>query len=143
MKRLAVTLIAMLLIGAAGLVGAAVNDPPQAPVTPAFSWLKLGEVMPSGWIKAQLDRDLTEGFAGHLKELAPEVGTDIFGSGRNTPENPNFAKANAEEAWWNGESEGNWRTGYIMMAYLSGDARARQEADAYVQHILDTQDSDG
>jgi uncharacterized protein len=143
MKRLAVILIAMFLMGAVDLVGAAVNDPPHAPVTPAFSWLKLGEVMPSGWIKAQMERDLTDGFAGHLKELAPEVGTDIFGSGRNTPENPNFAKANAEEAWWNGESEGNWRTGYIMMAYLSGDAQARQEADAYVRHILDTQDSDG
>ncbi|MGD1101826.1 MAG: beta-L-arabinofuranosidase domain-containing protein, partial [Terriglobia bacterium] len=108
-----------------------------------FSWLKLGEVKPSRWIKAQMARDLAEGFAGHLQELAPEVGTDIFGSGRNTPEKPNFAAANAEEAWWNGESEGNWRTGYIMMAYLSGDTQAQQEADAYVQHILETQDSDG
>jgi len=90
-----------------------------------------------------MERDLTEGFAGHLMELAPEVGTDIFGSGRNSPAKPNFAAANAEEAWWNGESEGNWRTGYIMMAYLSGDAKAKQEADDYVQHILQTQDNDG
>ena len=143
MRRPSITLVAILLVGTTGLIAAVPVASAQSPVKPSFSSLKLGEVMPSGWLKAQMERDITEGFAGHLKELAPEVGSDIFGSGRNTPEKANFAKANAEEAWWNGESEGNWRTGYIMMAYLSGDAHARQETDAYVQHILETQDSDG
>jgi DUF1680 family protein len=99
--------------------------------------------MPSGWIKAQMERDLREGFAGHLDELAPEVQSDIFVSGRNTPAKPNVTAAGGEESWWNGESEGNWRTGYIMMAYLSGDEEAKRNADVYVAHILQAQDKDG
>src|ERR1017187_6809580 len=103
MNRLMRFFMLALLAGASVPLMEAVSASGQTAVAPSFTWLKLGEVMPSGWIKAQMERDLTEGFAGHLKELAPEVGTDIFGSGRNTPEKANFAKANAEEAWWNGE----------------------------------------
>ena len=143
MKRLMKFIAHVLILGAVALVAAVPEASAQIPVAPRYTWLKLGEVMPSGWLKAQMERDIREGFAGHLKELAPEVGTDIFGSGRNTPEKPNFAAADAEDSWWNGESEGNWRTGYIMMAYLSGDPQAQQEADAFVEHILHTQDSDG
>ena len=143
MNRFIGLLIAALFISSVGTGAEAGRPQAQAPVPPSFSFLKLGEVMPAGWLKAQMVRDLNEGFAGHMMELAPEVASDIFATGRNTPEKPNLAAANAEEAWWNGESEGNWRTGYIMMAYLSGDPKAKQETDAYVQHILDSQDPDG
>ncbi len=90
--------------------------------------------------------DLREGFAGRLDQLAPaEVAGDIFGSGRNKPNQANRPTARSAWAhtWWNGESEGNWRTGYIMMAYLSEENEARQKADEYVRHILNSQDADG
>ncbi len=149
MNRLVNMFIVGLLTGTVAVVVAAAKDSPPSLVRPRFSWLRLGEVMPSGWIKAQMERDLIEGFAGHLDELAPEVRSDIFGVGRNTPEKPNFpgglggTESEKEKAWWNGESEGNWRTGYIMMAYMSGNAEAKGKADAYVAHILQTQDKDG
>ena len=157
MNRFLRVLIAAFLIGTTGLVAEAVRVSAQTPVAPSFRWLKLGEVMPSGWIKAQMERDLREGSIGHLDELAPEARSDIFASGRITPGKPiekpklfDFyatlarAKEGDEEGrWGNGETEGNWRTGFLMMAYLSGDAEAKRKADASVAHILQTQDKDG
>ena len=50
-----------------GLRGAA----PAYAVEPEFRLLRFGEVMPTGWIREQMIRDLREGFAGHLPEVAP------------------------------------------------------------------------
>jgi len=150
MNRLMRSCIVAFLIGTAGLVAEAAKAPAQTAVAPSFTCLKLGEVMPSGWIKAQMERDLREGSIGHLDELAPEARSDIFGSGRIAPRNPNLPGAvaradmiSADLTWWNGETEGNWRNGYIMTAYMTGDAEAKRKADASVAHILQTQDKDG
>src|ERR1035441_7276117 len=45
--------------------------------------------------------------------------------------------------WWNGETEGNWRTGFIMLAYLSEDEASMRKADEFVKHVLSFQDADG
>jgi len=127
-----------------GLAQGAQNGSPSYAVTPRFQWLRLGEVKPSGWIKAQMLRNLRQGALGHLDQLAPEARSDIFASGRNAPGRPNAAKEGFEQgAWWNGETEGNWHRGYIMTAYLTGDVEAMEKSSAYVQHILDSQDNDG
>lgn len=107
-----------------------------------FEWLPLGTVKPSGWIKAQMVRDLNHGFAGCLGKLCPEASSDIFVSHRNSIHAQNTQNSNGV-AWWNGESEGNWRAGYIMMAYLTDDTASKREADEYVQHILSSQEADG
>jgi hypothetical protein len=61
-----------------------------------------------------MQRDLSAGPAGHLNQLAPEVRSDIFATGRNTLQRQNVAKEGGSEgARWNGESEGNYWTGYI------------------------------
>lgn len=112
------------------------------PVVPAFTWLNLGEVKPTGWIKEQMLRDLTQGFAGCLGELCHEASSDIFVSHRNSLKLQNSTNQDGVN-WWNGESEGNWRAGFIMMAYLTDDEVARKKADEYVQHILGSQDPDG
>ena len=144
MKRLVYVLIVYLLIGVTGFVVATAKDSVQLLVTSRFNWLKFGEVMPSGWIKSQMLRDVREGSAGHLDELATQASSDIFGSRRNAPGKPNAAvEGGAEGTWFNGETEGNWRSGYIMLAYLSGDPSAMRKADASVQHILQSQDADG
>ncbi len=109
---------------------------------PVFSWLPVGAVRPAGWIRAQMLRDLNEGFAGCLGRLCHEASSDIFVTNRNSLHSQNVANRNGV-AWWNGETEGNWRAGFIMMAYLTGDPRTMQEADDYVRHILASQDSDG
>ena len=111
-------------------------------VGPAFEWLAMGEVKPAGWIKEQMLRDLRVGFAGKLGLLCHEASSDIFASNRNS-----MAKQNTHNQdgvnWWNGETEGNWRAGHIMMSYLSEDPEGMKQADDYIQHILGSQDADG
>lgn len=111
-------------------------------IAPAFEWLRMGEVKPAGWIKEQMLRDLREGFAGKLGKLCHEASSDIFVTNRNSSARQNTSNQDGVN-WWNGETEGNWRTGYIMMAYLSEDAQSMKEADEYVRHILASQDADG
>jgi hypothetical protein len=111
-------------------------------IQPTFSQLKFGDIKPTGWILAQMRRDLRTGFAGHLDELCREASSDIFASGRNSPGKPNRGNA-ASEAWWNGETEGNWRSGHIMLSCLTQDPASMTKAKAYVDHILASQDRDG
>ena len=122
-------------------------DPASAPpspyvVQPAFIPLRFGAIQPRGWILEQMRRDLKDGFAGHLDELCHEASSDIFASGRNRPGKPNAGNA-ASDAWWNGETEGNWRCGHFMLACLTGDPAAMKKAKDYVDHILAAQDADG
>lgn len=114
----------------------------ESKVAPVFTWLTLGEVKPAGWIKEQMLRDLKEGFAGHLGQLCHEASSDIFVSNRNSAASANVANAEKNN-WWNGETEGNWRAGLIMMAYLTEDKPSMEAADAYVRHILSSQGEDG
>src|SRR5271167_1828453 len=109
---------------------------------PVFTWLTLGEVKPAGWIKEQMLRDLSEGFAGHLGELCHEASSDIFVTNRNSAASANNANV-YQNNWWNGETEGNWRAGFIMMAYLTEDKQTMQQADEYVRHIVSSQGEDG
>jgi hypothetical protein len=118
---------------------AAAADAASAPV---FMWLPLGEIKPAGWIREQMVRDLRDGFAGSLGQLCHEASSDIFVSQRNSLHSQNVANR-LGVAWWNGESEGNWRAGFIMLAGLTDDEAAMREADAYVAHILSSQDTDG
>ena len=118
------------------------SDRAKGAIAPVFTWLTLGEVKPTGWIKEQMLRDLNQGFAGHLDELCHEASSDIFVSHRNSGAAENSGNS-AKVNWWNGETEGNWRAGYIMMAYLAEDKQAMAKADAYIRHILSSQDKDG
>jgi hypothetical protein len=111
-------------------------------VQPAFMPLRFGTIRPRGWILHQMRRDLKEGFAGHLDELCHEASSDIFASGRNRPGKPNAGNS-AGDAWWNGETEGNWHCGHFMLACLTGEPEAMKKAKGYVDHILAAQDADG
>ncbi len=112
-------------------------------VQPAFTPLPFGAVKPRGWILEQMRRDLRTGFAGHLGELCHEVSSDIFATARNQPRKMNTTNVPHSEGWWNGETEGNWRCGYLMLACLSGEPTAVKQAKDYVDHILASQDADG
>jgi DUF1680 family protein len=111
-------------------------------IVPVFTWLTFGEVKPAGWIKKQMVRDLSQGFAGWLDELCHEASSDIFVSHRNSGASENTGNS-ANINWWNGETEGNWRSGHIQMAYLAEDKPAMAKAETYVRHILSSQDENG
>ncbi len=144
MNKYVISLPAFVVLCAAGPPAAESATLPASPyvVQPAFTPLRFGAVQPRGWILQQMRRDLKEGFAGHLDELCHEASSDIFASGRNRLGKPNAGNA-ASDAWWNGETEGNWHCGHLMLACLSGEPEAMQKAKDYVNHILAAQDADG
>jgi DUF1680 family protein len=146
-----------LLLGVSGSTAAgaaeSVPDPAASPpasyaMEPQFQLLLFGEVMPTGWIREQMARDLAGGFAGHLAEIAPKTcGSQIFGVNRNRPDHWQNAGGGswggATGAWWPGETEGNWRSGNTMMALLAGSPADRAQLETRISALLKTQDEDG
>jgi DUF1680 family protein len=122
--------------------GSELSSPALHPIAPVFSWLRLGEIRPAGWIREQMAGDLREGFASRLGDLCAEASSDIFTSHRigmgSAADSSGY-----QRHWWNGETEGNWRAGYIMLSYLTGDEAGMRECDRYVQKILASQGKDG
>src|ERR1700744_4164265 len=119
----------------------------------ALTPLPFGAVRPGGWLLAQI-RDNLNGFTGHLDSLVPSLilQDDIFGRDRLTRDVRHKdvgALAGGDSAsqvqylWWNSETQGNWRDGFIRSAILSGDTAWIGRARAYVHRILSTKDRDG
>jgi hypothetical protein len=144
MTKYMMSLLALVATCAAGTSAAdpATLQASADAVAPALIPLRFGAIQPRGWILQQMRRDLKQGFAGHLDELCHEASSDIFASGRNRPGKPNAGNA-AGDAWWNGETEGNWHCGHFMLACLSGEPEAMKKAKDYADHILAAQDADG
>lgn len=112
-------------------------------IKPAFTFLRLGDIKPTGWLKEQMLRDLRDGSAGCLDKLCLQAAGDIFAAGRNTTLNPHLVSGGKAPNWWNGETEGNWRAGHLMLACLSEDSEAMRQSDSFVEHVLAFQDADG
>lgn len=145
---------------AAAAVGTAWSSTPSREasglVAEAFAPLRLGEVGPEGWLRAQLQRDFASGFPGHLDDLLQDPQTNKF---LLKPENNDFVtRAEARDfsrdpegyaippgphSWWDGEMIGDWHDGLIRGAFLTGEPEARAKADRYVDAILKSQDEDG
>lgn len=122
----------------------------------AFLPLRLGEVMPEGWLRAQLERDLVSGYHGHLDSLLQDPKTHGF---LLQPENNDFVtRANSKDSrhdaqglsippgrhsWWDGEMIGDWHDSLVRAAFLTGEPKSRQKADHFVAAILKSRDDDG
>ena len=111
------------------------------------------EVVIGGWVADQMRTDLATGFVGHLDRLAPDllVDDDIFGADRLTAgvtakdlgALSDDTEWSAQFLWWNAETQGNWRDGWLRHCMAVGDAADRDAARAWVERILATQDADG
>ena len=104
-----------------------------------FTFLKVGEVQPRGWLREQIRTDATAGYGPVLDKLSERCELTVFDCrGKSS-----LAKPKIGEVWWNGETTGNWLDGLIRTAYLSGDAAAMRQVDSYVTRILAMQEEDG
>ncbi|MBN2291143.1 MAG: glycoside hydrolase family 127 protein [Pirellulales bacterium] len=128
----------------------------KRPVTEAFLPLRLGEVKPEGWIKAQLRRDLESGYQGNLDQLLRDIHT---GKALLLPEENDFVfrKQNkdsridehgrcvppSEYTWWHGEMIADWQEGLIRGAFLADEPKAKRKAERFVEDLLKSQDEDG
>ncbi len=119
----------------------------------ANQWLRFGEIKPAGWMRLQMQRDLEQGFLGHLDELVPELiqkdqiyGADRLTKAARTKDLGVISKETNWEVqflWWNSETQSNWRDGYVRTAILLEDSEALDKAREYIEQILATQDADG
>ncbi len=164
MKRGAIVLTAIgVLTMMAPMAGGAKRQATSAPtsalrsggVEEAFRPLRLGEVSPDGWLRAQVERDLVSGFQGHLDSLLQDLSKHFF----LRPEYNDFvtraqnkdsrldaqglAIPAGEISWFNGELIGDWQDSLIRAAFLVGDRQTREKVDGYVAAMLKSQDPDG
>lgn len=113
----------------------------------------LMSVVPEGWIKNYMSRDLEHGFIGNLDILAENliVKDDIYGKNRrgNDTEIPDLGiletdfEAEAQYAWWNCETQSNWLDGFIRTSVMLRNKRMINKAKNYMEDKLKTQDEDG
>lgn len=118
-----------------------------------YQWLRFGEIKPAGWMRAQMQRDLEQGFLGHLDELVPELiqQDEIYGADRltkaaRTKDLGVISKETEWEVqflWWNSETQSNWRDGFVRTAILLENSEYFDKAREYIEQILATQDADG
>ena len=122
----------------------------------AFLPLRLGEIKPDGWLRGQLERDLVSGYHGHLDVLLQEPRSQAY---LLQPENNDFVTREhckdsrhdeqgrsippGPHSWWDAEMIGDWQDSLIRAAFLTGEPKARERADRFVEAILKSQDADG
>ncbi len=117
-----------------------------------FHALPFGSIKPSGWLKAQMQKDI-DGFVGNLDQIVPELINDpIYSTGRlqkhsKAKDLGNHKEGDAEGdeqyKWWNSETQSNWWDGYLRNVILLNDKKGIEKVKKYVETILATQDEDG
>ncbi len=102
-------------------------------VGPAYSYLKLNQVKPQGWLNDVIQTE-AEGFSGHLDEFAPEIMRKPF----IDPKVP-VSEQRWVETWWDGESAGNWWDGLVRLAFVSGDEALIKKSEKWINHLIENQ----
>jgi DUF1680 family protein len=121
-------------------------------IEPAMEPLPFGSVLPGGWLKAEMQRNLN-GFTGHLDSLVPDLilNDDIYGKNRLSKQvkNKNVGAISdagewqAQFLWWNSETQSNWLDGLVRSAILAKDTPMINKAETIIRRLLATQDADG
>lgn len=114
--------------------------------------LPFGSIKPSGWLKAQMQKDVN-GFVGNLDKLVPDLINDpIYSTGRlhknsNVKDLGNLKEGDLggdeQYKWWNSETQSNWWDGYIRNVYLLNDKKGIAKVKQYINTICNSQDEDG
>ena len=101
----------------------------RAPLTESrYMELPLGAIKPEGWLKLQLEAQVT-GLTGHLDEAYPNV-------------------VGARNAWLGGDGDAwergpYWIDGLLPLAYILDDKDLQAKAQVWVEAILGSQKEDG
>jgi len=95
--------------------------------------------MPEGWIKRQMERDLTEGYVGHFHKVHPTVSHDVF----LKQDRLSKRRFSFEKEWWSGEHEGYWKDSVIRMAFLTGNREYIRRSHQWIREILENTGEDG
>ena len=103
--------------------------PNRSPLTESrYLELPLGAIKPEGWLRLQLQAQVT-GLTGHLDEVYPNV-------------------VGARNAWLGGDGDAwergpYWIDGLLPLAYILDDEDLKVKAQVWVEAILGSQKEDG
>lgn len=114
------------------------NEKPKA----ALQMLRAGEIMPTGWLKEQVKRDIETGFFGNFDSFGTMVSGDLFGNGEKRYSVNGYRETVGKgtrggKGWWSGEHEGYWKDGMVRMAFMAGDEGRIEDAHKWIESILD------
>ncbi len=104
-----------------------------------YQTLPAGEVIPEGWIRNQLYRDLEEGYIGRFDQVHPTVTHDVFIRQDRTSNR----QLNPRKEWWSGEHEGYWKDSVIRMAFLTGHKKYQELSKRWIDDLISHQGADG
>ncbi len=104
-----------------------------------YNILEAGEIKPTGWIKSQLHRDLTQGYIGHFDKVHHTVTHDVF-INQNRRSNKRYSII---KEWWSGEHEGYWKDAVVRMAFLTGDEQYINKAEQWMNALINNVGKDG
>jgi DUF1680 family protein len=120
---------------------------------PKFEILPVNQIKPEGWIKAQMEQDMMDGFVAKMDLLVPKIITeDIYNTARRKSKTdiPNAGTQKLTGAdweismqWWGGETQANWWDGYMRNAFLTDNKLAIDKTTTFVQKVVASQDNDG
>ena len=127
MKRILILLGVLMLTSASSFAQDYISN--RAPLLESrYMELPLGAIKPDGWLKLQLQAQVT-GLTGHLDEVYPNV----------------VGKRNA---WLGGDGDAwergpYWIDGLLPLAYILDDETLKAKAQVWVEAILGSQKEDG
>lgn len=105
-------------------------------------FLNAGEIMPQGWMREQIRRDLKEGYYSRFEEINHTVSYDLFVQ-QDRISSGNRRIYNGLRCWYSGEHEGYWKDGLLRMAFLGGDEAQKKRAIEWLDAIVAAQGTDG
>ena len=91
-----------------------------------FEYFKASEIYPTGWIKNQLETQLS-GLSGHLCDFWPDISDCSWIGGFH-------------DSW---ERTPYWLDGYIPLVYLLKDKKGIKTVEFYIKNIIERQQDDG
>ena len=93
-----------------------------ADAQPGMTFLPAGQVKPDGWIRKQMELDLSEGLTGNYHKVSNAVNLQVFE--KQDRQAGGFVEIPGEKrqkSWWSGEHEGYWKDSIVRMAFLVDD----------------------
>lgn len=110
-----------------------------------FETLPLNEIKVEGWMKKQLNRDISEGYISKYDELQPTMKNNVFGpvKAKNYSIDKDGNWIARRETWWPGEHEGYFADIVVRSAFLTGNEQWLKKAKLIVDNVVENQDVSG
>jgi DUF1680 family protein len=110
-----------------------------------FKTLPLREIVVKGWIKNQIERDITTGYISVYDQIQPTMQGNVFGKVK--AKNYSIDKTGnwiaRRETWWPGEHEGYFADAVIRSAFLTGNKEWLTKARKIVDKVVEDQEPCG